>query len=269
MNEQQPKEYDLVLGNQNKPQPGDLVLGGIAGIKRRLESQSINKKLIAIKEIEYGEAGLDLLIDVFRKDENIEVIKAVLQQMIKYGDRGIDFVIEQLYSYFPGIQKLAIEVLINCPQEKAKLALRGNTDLVGIYIKRGTNRLKRKDYEGAIADFSEVLDYTFEYAELYNRRAFCYQKLQQYQLAINDLSRIIELTTNPGKIHGVYYNRGSCYFSLKELASAIADFSQAIKIKPDFFQAYLFRGILYEELGDTKKAEENFNLGKQLKPKNK
>ena len=159
--EKQPKEYDLVLGDRDRPQPGDLVLGGIAGVKRRLESQSINKKLAAIEEVEkYGEAGFNLLIDVFRKDNNIEVIKAVLQEMMKYGDRGIDFAIEQLSSYYFGIQKAAIEVLINCPQEKAKLALRGNTDLVGIYIKRGTNRLKRNDYEGAISDFSEVLDYT-------------------------------------------------------------------------------------------------------------
>lgn len=266
--EKKPKEYDLVLGDRDRPQPGDLVLGGIAGVKRRLESPSINKKLAAIKEVEkYGEAGFDLLIDIFRKDNNIEVIKAVLQEMIKDGDRGIDFAIEQLSSYSLGIQKAAIEVLINCPQEKAKLALRGNTDLVGIYIKRGTNRLKRNDYEGAISDFSEVLDYTFEYAQLYYRRAFCYQKLQQYQLAINDLSRIIALTTNPSKIHGVYYNRGSCYFSLKELTSAIADFTQAIEIKPNFFQAYLVRGMVYKELGDLKKAEEDFNMVKQLKPK--
>ena len=268
MNEKQPKEYDLVLGKQDRPQSGDLVLGGIAGVKRRLESQSINEKLAAIKDIaKYGEAGFDLLIDVLRKNDNIKVIEAVFQEMIKYGDRDISFVINQLYNSSFQIQQAAIEVLINCPQEQAKLALRGNIRCVGIYIKRGTKRLKSKDYEGAISDFSEVLDYIFEYAELYNRRAFCYQRLQQYQLAINDLSRIIALTSNPSKIHGVYYNRGSCYFSLKELTSAIADFSQAIEIKPDFFQAYLVRGMVYKESGDIKKAEEDFNMVKQLKPK--
>ncbi|VEP15328.1 hypothetical protein H1P_3260006 [Hyella patelloides LEGE 07179] len=223
-NEKQPKEYDLVLGNQQQPQSGDLVLGGIAGVKKRLRSQSLNEKIAVIEQLEkYGVEGFDILIDIGKKEDDIQIKKLVFKEIIKYGDRGVNFVIEHLFHSSLWIQKAAIEILIDCPQEKAKLALRGNTNSVSLYIKRGTERLNKKDYQGAIDDFSEVLDYIFEYTDLYNRRAFCYQQLQQYQLAINDLSRIITIASNSNSLHGVYYNRGNCYLSLKEYKKAIAD----------------------------------------------
>lgn len=270
-----PRKYDLVLGNQQQPQSGDLVLGGIAGVKKRLRSQSLDEKIAAIEEIKkYGKEGFDLLNNTFINTKDIDVKIAVLKEWTNYGDEGLNLVIECFSGYFLGvphkslwIQKAAIEILINCPQEKAKLALRGNTNTVRLYIKRGTERLNKKDYQGAIDDFSEVLDYIFEYTKLYNIRAFCYQQLQRYQLAINDLSRIITIASNSDFLYEVYFNRGNCYLSLKQYQNAIADYTKAIEIKTDFIPAYFTRGIVYKELGKIAKAEKDFNDVKQLKYK--
>ena len=58
-----PKKYDLVLGGSNPPLDG-VVLGGIEGVKSRLASDNIQSQISALSEaFNYGEAGLDLVID--------------------------------------------------------------------------------------------------------------------------------------------------------------------------------------------------------------
>ncbi|RCJ29287.1 hypothetical protein A6769_35805 [Nostoc punctiforme NIES-2108] len=63
MAENQPKEYDAVLGGQ-VPSPVDgVVLGGIEGVKKRLANISFEQRIAALEDaLNYGEAGLELLI---------------------------------------------------------------------------------------------------------------------------------------------------------------------------------------------------------------
>jgi len=59
----QPRNYDLVLGNQASSLAGHMVLGGIDGVKLRLANANLEQKIAALKDaLNYGEAGLDLLI---------------------------------------------------------------------------------------------------------------------------------------------------------------------------------------------------------------
>ncbi|MBN3922329.1 WD40 repeat domain-containing protein [Nostoc sp. NMS4] len=62
-NQNQPKEYDAVLGGQLPPPIHGLVLGGIEGVKKRLVSISFEQRIAALEDaLNYGEAGLELLI---------------------------------------------------------------------------------------------------------------------------------------------------------------------------------------------------------------
>ncbi len=59
----QPREYDAVLGNQALPPSGGVVLGGIEGLKRRFSRLTDEQKIAALSEaLKYGEAGLELII---------------------------------------------------------------------------------------------------------------------------------------------------------------------------------------------------------------
>ena len=59
----EPREYDAVKGGQNPPPIGAAVLGGIPGIKSRLDSPTVYVRAAALPEaLKYGEAGLDLII---------------------------------------------------------------------------------------------------------------------------------------------------------------------------------------------------------------
>ena len=62
-NSNQPREYDAVLGGQSQIPIAAAVLGGIAGVKQRLNSPSIEPRIAAVKDAcQYGDAGLNLAI---------------------------------------------------------------------------------------------------------------------------------------------------------------------------------------------------------------
>ena len=62
-NSNQPREYDAVLGGQSQIPIAAAVLGGIAGVKQRLHSPSIEPRIAAVKDApKYGDAGLNIAI---------------------------------------------------------------------------------------------------------------------------------------------------------------------------------------------------------------
>src|ERR671933_685859 len=68
-NPSQPRAYDAVLGNQASPPVDGAVLGGLPGVKRRFASGSVQQKVAVLCEaLNYGQAGLDLLIEALIDD---------------------------------------------------------------------------------------------------------------------------------------------------------------------------------------------------------
>ena len=87
-NEQdRPGEYDAVLGGQNSTPVDAAVLGGIAGVKSRLASPAIEVRIAALSEaLKYGEAGLDLLLQGLN-DKSLQV-KFAVDNLLKYRDES-------------------------------------------------------------------------------------------------------------------------------------------------------------------------------------
>jgi formylglycine-generating enzyme required for sulfatase activity len=60
---QQPREYDAVLGGNSPSLEGAAVLGGIEGVKLRLQNPEPQLRIAALNQaLNYGEQGLDLVI---------------------------------------------------------------------------------------------------------------------------------------------------------------------------------------------------------------
>ncbi|HEY9608888.1 WD40 repeat domain-containing protein [Allocoleopsis sp.] len=77
----QPQSDDAVLGGQNPTLASSLVLGGLEGVKRRLASTAVEPKIAALKEaLKYGQAGLDLVIQAL-KNESKSIAKAVYWEL--------------------------------------------------------------------------------------------------------------------------------------------------------------------------------------------
>ena len=75
-NPQQPGKYDAVLGGNSPSLEGAAVLGGIEGVKLRLQNPDSKVRIAALKQaLNYGEQGLDLVIAGL-KDESWDIQNA-------------------------------------------------------------------------------------------------------------------------------------------------------------------------------------------------
>jgi tetratricopeptide (TPR) repeat protein len=63
-----------------------------------------------------------------------------------------------------------------------------------------------------------------------------------------------------------YKDRGNAYWNLNEYSRAIQDFGQALRLKPDFAEAYTGRGCAYNGLGQYSRAIQDLDQGLRLKP---
>lgn len=94
-NLEQPREYDAVLGGQTPAPMGSLILGGLEGVKWRLASPIIEQRISALHEsLKYGEAGLNLVIQAL--DNNFwKVRKAAYSLLETRKDPLIEKVLEE------------------------------------------------------------------------------------------------------------------------------------------------------------------------------
>ncbi|MEH1933782.1 MAG: HEAT repeat domain-containing protein [Nostoc sp.] len=71
-NQNQPGEFDAVLGGEAPPPVQGAVLGGIEGVKRRLASFLVKARIDAVNEaLKYGNAGLDLVIAALNDESSL------------------------------------------------------------------------------------------------------------------------------------------------------------------------------------------------------
>ncbi len=70
-NQNQPNQYDAVLGGNAPPPIHGAVLGGIEGVKRRLASSNVDAQIAALNDaFNYGDLGLDLVISELENESS-------------------------------------------------------------------------------------------------------------------------------------------------------------------------------------------------------
>ncbi len=121
-NPNQPKEYDAVLGGDAPPLVDGVVLGGIEGVKMGLASTALQQRVTALSEaLKYGEAGLDLVIQGLQ-DESRQ-IQFAAYSLLK--ERQEPRVKRQLRKYLPWFEFDVVTVdaegqEINCNRSQAQ-----------------------------------------------------------------------------------------------------------------------------------------------------
>ncbi|MGH7801380.1 MAG: caspase family protein [Thermodesulfobacteriota bacterium] len=95
---------------------------------------------------------------------------------------------------------------------------------------------------------------------------FAYYQNKQYDLAIEKMSKAIELDPQD---HYTYYYRGICYLELKDYQKAISDFDKAIELNPNYSDAYGARGLSYTFVKEYQQALNDFNEVLRLDPTNR
>jgi tetratricopeptide (TPR) repeat protein len=137
------------------------------------------------------------------------------------------------------------------------------------YYNRGTAYFANGDLEAAVADFSQAVQLFPNDAQAYQARAAAYQRRRDFDLAIADDTRVIEINpkSSTGYAYYTYYayaHRADVYADEGNFDRSIADSSKAIEIDPKLKFAYCIRGHAYVAKGEVEPAIADFNQAIQL-----
>jgi len=128
---------------------------------------------------------------------------------------------------------------------------------------RGFIYLNLGQWEKAIADFSKAIEIYPKWAVTYYNRGVAYEKLGEQQKSIVDYSAAIGIDP---KYSEAYYNRGIVYGNMGQMELAMADFSKAVEIQPDYKNAFYNRGVCYLSQGQWDKSIDDFTKVIEMDP---
>ena len=136
-----------------------------------------------------------------------------------------------------------------------------------VYNNRGIAYMSEGEYDCAIKDFTKAIEVKPDFAEGYNNRGVAYAEKSEMESAIEDFTTVINLKSI-GKSDYIeaYYNLGLTYAKHGEINLAIANFSKVVQLEPNELDIYSNRGIVYYILGDYERAINDYSKAIQIKP---
>ena len=161
------------------------------------------------------------------------------------------------------------------------------------YFKIAFSYMEIGDYENALESSSALIKLNPNYPDAFYLRGGIYEKLKQYQNALDDLQMGVQRSSSDDpfkakmyyslgniklqlrdyegakndysksididpKWHTVYKDRARAKGLLRELESGIEDLNRAIYLKNDFASAYYIRAMFYRMLKKYKKACDDY-----------
>ena len=120
------------------------------------------------------------------------------------------------------------------------------------HFNRGFTYGKLGEYEKAIQEYDKVIQLNPAHTFAYFNRGHAYYSLGQHQRTIQDFDKVIQL--NP-KNEKAYSNRGYTYFRLGQYQRAIQDYDEAIQLDPNRAFFYDSRSIAYRNLGQDAESD--------------
>jgi tetratricopeptide (TPR) repeat protein len=124
------------------------------------------------------------------------------------------------------------------------------------YFKRALTRSELDEPEGAIADYTRVIQINPKHDVAYNNRGLMRYEMGNREGAIADFNRAI--LVNPGNSIA-YCNRGVVRSEMGNLMGAVEDFSDAVQVSPSCAPAFFQRGLARTHMGNKMGAVEDFS----------
>ena len=135
------------------------------------------------------------------------------------------------------------------------------------YYDKGAEHWMAGEWEQAIDSLSIAIGLTetewWGEENAYYRRGDSYLELDQYQLAISDFSKTIELDPD---WYLPYWAWGVAYHEQGDYDAAILGFDAAIALDPLWVYTYDWRGSAHYFLGEYQLALQDFDMATQLEP---
>jgi len=128
---------------------------------------------------------------------------------------------------------------------------------------RGWSYHELKDYDRALADFSEKIRLQPDAADGYGWRGGVYFDKGEYDHALADYTWAIHLGPEELDTPVWYHDRGMVKRELGDLAGALRDYDEALERSPDA-QTYVGRGYVYFDQKKYERAIEDFSMAIEL-----
>ena len=113
-----------------------------------------------------------------------------------------------------------------------------------LYIYRGNSWYNKKEYDNAITDYDKAIEINPNYELAFYNRGFAWVVKKDYDKAIADYNTVIKLNLDYAS---AYVIRASIRRAMKKYDLAIADYNKAIEIDPSYANAYFNRGLAKKE----------------------
>ncbi|HOP64027.1 MAG TPA: tetratricopeptide repeat protein [Spirochaetota bacterium] len=113
-----------------------------------------------------------------------------------------------------------------------------------IYNHRGLVYFTLSEYDKAISDFTKAIEMEPKDTRVYTNRGLTFRMLKRYDDSLKDFNKSLEL--NP-LWPDTFYGRSLTYYDLGDIQRALEDCDRAISIKPDFKQAQRFKQFILNQ----------------------
>ncbi len=124
------------------------------------------------------------------------------------------------------------------------------------YYDNGCDKVSKKDFNGAIDDFTKAIKRDPDFIQAYENRGVTKFYLKDFRGAIDDYNKALEINPNDYNTHG---RRGWAEFNVHEYKKAIADFTKAMGGTKNDTPYHNIRGQAKYYLRDYKGAIADFN----------
>ena len=145
--------------------------------------------------------------------------------------------------------------------KKLNVAIGAKKDGFEAYFLRGIAKFSLGDYQGAVNDFSKTLEIHNLYTRAYFYRGICRDRLYDYAHALSDYNKALEIDPfNPE----VFMARGDTRIHLHDFKSAVSDYTDALNLDSKKAGAYLNRGVARHFLNQDSAAIQDMNKAIKL-----
>jgi len=141
-------------------------------------------------------------------------------------------------------------------------AIKLNPKKAEAYWARGIAYQKLENFNNAIDNFNRAIELEPS-SKNYQSRGLCYQQFKNSNNALEDLAFAIKLDHDD---IANYFIRAGIYASLGQFKLSILDYNIIIERQPYSFEAYFSRGYQYHELFEYEKAIEDYDHAIKLQP---
>lgn len=224
-------------------------------LKERLELEKMVEKKVKEENDKEEETKEELVLEVEKKvSEPVEqkVSKPVLpskeinNEMHNY-ETHVDIEnIKVQQSIRNGVQNFLAQDHMLALEEFSLSTESNPNDAIGFYC-RGLTKLALKNYESALADFTEAINLKFKGPNAFYYRALTYYNMRDLDNAILNFNAYINQEKNNSE---AYFDLGLCFKEKDEIKEALQYFSLAIQKRPAFGASYFERGRLRHKQND-------------------